>query len=143
MLSSDISCGTAGESEENIRKLFMEAKLNAPAIIFIDEIDAVTPKRYSIANLLIFLIRHTALLLHYTLLSLFLSLSLGEKVRGGADCVKVYFIKFIFFILFRSTAQREMERRIVSQLLSCLDSLSACPPEKYDFLLSYASTILR
>ena len=35
----------AGESESNLRKAFEEAQKNAPAIIFIDEIDAVAPKR--------------------------------------------------------------------------------------------------
>ena len=34
----------AGESESNLRKAFEEAQKNAPAIIFIDEIDAVAPK---------------------------------------------------------------------------------------------------
>lgn len=35
----------AGESESNLRKAFEEAEKNAPAIIFIDEIDAIAPKR--------------------------------------------------------------------------------------------------
>ena len=34
-----------GQSEEKIRELFAEASKNAPAIIFIDEIDSVAPKR--------------------------------------------------------------------------------------------------
>ncbi|MEW6035648.1 MAG: CDC48 family AAA ATPase [Candidatus Micrarchaeota archaeon] len=34
-----------GESEERLRKLFAEAQENAPSIIFIDEIDAIAPKR--------------------------------------------------------------------------------------------------
>ncbi|MBW6451185.1 MAG: CDC48 family AAA ATPase [DPANN group archaeon] len=34
-----------GESEENVRKIFKEAEDNAPSIIFIDEIDALAPKR--------------------------------------------------------------------------------------------------
>jgi len=34
-----------GQSEENLRKVFKEAQENAPAIIFIDEIDAIAPKR--------------------------------------------------------------------------------------------------
>ncbi|MBI5253449.1 MAG: CDC48 family AAA ATPase [Euryarchaeota archaeon] len=34
-----------GESEENLRKMFKEADENAPSIIFIDEIDAIAPKR--------------------------------------------------------------------------------------------------
>lgn len=35
----------AGESEGNLRKVFTEAEKNAPAIIFIDEIDSIAPKR--------------------------------------------------------------------------------------------------
>ncbi len=34
-----------GESEKKIREIFDEAEKNAPAIIFIDEIDAIAPKR--------------------------------------------------------------------------------------------------
>jgi transitional endoplasmic reticulum ATPase len=34
-----------GESEARLREIFEEATLNAPSIIFIDEIDAVAPKR--------------------------------------------------------------------------------------------------
>jgi ribosome biogenesis ATPase len=58
----------SGESEAKLRHLFAAAAAAAPAIIFIDEIDAITPKR--------------------------------------------------------ETAQREMERRIVAQLLTCMDELN-------------------
>ena len=34
-----------GQSEENLRKIFEEAEKNAPSIIFIDEVDAIAPKR--------------------------------------------------------------------------------------------------
>jgi len=34
-----------GESEQRLREIFKEAEENAPAIIFIDEIDAIAPKR--------------------------------------------------------------------------------------------------
>lgn len=34
-----------GQSEENLRKIFEEAQKNAPSIVFLDEIDAIAPKR--------------------------------------------------------------------------------------------------
>jgi len=55
----------SGESEKKVRDVFEDAKQNAPCLMFIDEIDAITQKR--------------------------------------------------------ETAQREMERRIVAQLLTCMD----------------------
>lgn len=66
----EIVSGMSGESEGRLRDLFEQARSAAPCILFLDEIDAITPKR--------------------------------------------------------ETAQREMERRIVAQLLSCLDDLSQC-----------------
>ena len=35
----------SGESEAGLRKTFEDAEANSPAIIFIDEIDAIAPKR--------------------------------------------------------------------------------------------------
>ncbi|CAK9441637.1 uncharacterized protein LODBEIA_P55050 [Lodderomyces beijingensis] len=64
-----IVSGMSGESEKKLREIFEEAKAVAPCLIFMDEIDAITPKR-----------------------------------DGGA--------------------QREMERRIVAQLLTLMDELS-------------------
>lgn len=63
-----IVSGMSGESEKALREHFDEAKKMAPCLIFIDEIDAITPKRES--------------------------------------------------------AQREMEKRIVAQLLTCMDDLA-------------------
>ena len=40
----------AGESESNLRKAFEEADKNAPAIIFIDELDAIAPKREKVCK---------------------------------------------------------------------------------------------
>lgn len=40
----------AGESESNLRKAFEEAEKNAPAIIFIDELDAIAPKREKVIS---------------------------------------------------------------------------------------------
>lgn len=58
-----------GESEENLRKIFDQAEKNAPSIVFIDELDAIAPKR--------------------------------EEVKG------------------------EVEKRVVSQLLTLLDGLKS------------------
>ena len=63
-----IVSGMSGESEKALREHFEEAKKQAPCLIFVDEIDAITPKRES--------------------------------------------------------AQREMEKRIVAQLLTCMDDLA-------------------
>ncbi|RHY48282.1 hypothetical protein DYB34_009860 [Aphanomyces astaci] len=41
----EIVSGMSGESEQKVRELFEQAIANAPSIIFIDEIDAITPKR--------------------------------------------------------------------------------------------------
>jgi len=42
---SDIQSKFVNESQENIKNLFVEARENAPSIIFIDELDAVVPNR--------------------------------------------------------------------------------------------------
>ena len=60
-----IVSGMSGESEKKLREYFDEARSLAPCLMFIDEIDAITPKRES--------------------------------------------------------AQREMEKRIVAQMLTCMD----------------------
>ena len=39
-----------GESEERMRGIFKEASENAPAIIFIDEVDSIAPKRDEVAG---------------------------------------------------------------------------------------------
>merc|ERR550514_855571 len=41
----EIMSKMAGEAEANLRRAFEEAEKNAPAIIFIDEIDSIAPKR--------------------------------------------------------------------------------------------------
>jgi ribosome biogenesis ATPase len=64
----EIVSGMSGESEEKIRNLFDKAAASAPSLVFIDEIDAITPKR--------------------------------------------------------DTSARGMERRMVAQLLTCMDSLT-------------------
>lgn len=46
----EIMSKLAGESESNLRKAFEEAEKNAPAIIFIDELDAIAPKREKVGQ---------------------------------------------------------------------------------------------
>ncbi|XP_013409877.1 nuclear valosin-containing protein-like [Lingula anatina] len=69
MASTEIVSGVSGESEEKVRDLFEKAVNSSPCILFLDEIDAITPKR--------------------------------------------------------ETASKDMERRIVSQLLTCMDDLNS------------------
>ncbi|KXT03929.1 hypothetical protein AC578_9272 [Pseudocercospora eumusae] len=47
ILGPAIVSGMSGESEKGVRERFEEAKKNAPCLIFIDEIDAIAPKRES------------------------------------------------------------------------------------------------
>ena len=46
----EIMSKMAGEAEGNLRKAFEEAEKNAPAIIFIDEIDSIAPKRDKVSG---------------------------------------------------------------------------------------------
>ncbi|MCD6414884.1 MAG: CDC48 family AAA ATPase [Candidatus Diapherotrites archaeon] len=39
-----------GQSEENLRQVFEEAEKNAPSVIFIDELDAIAPKREEVTG---------------------------------------------------------------------------------------------
>jgi len=39
-----------GESEGRLRKMFEDAEKNAPSILFIDEIDAIAPKRSEVTG---------------------------------------------------------------------------------------------
>ncbi|XP_040906521.1 nuclear valosin-containing protein-like isoform X2 [Toxotes jaculatrix] len=65
----ELVSGVSGESEQKLRELFELAVSSAPCILFIDEIDAITPKR--------------------------------------------------------EVASKDMERRIVAQLLTCMDDLNS------------------
>uniref|UniRef100_A0AAR2KXZ9 AAA+ ATPase domain-containing protein n=1 Tax=Pygocentrus nattereri TaxID=42514 RepID=A0AAR2KXZ9_PYGNA len=65
----ELVSGVSGESEQKLRELFEQAVSNAPCVLFIDEIDAITPKR--------------------------------------------------------EVASKDMERRIVAQLLTCMDDLNS------------------
>jgi transitional endoplasmic reticulum ATPase len=51
----EIMSKMAGESESNLRKAFEEAEKNSPAIIFIDEIDSIAPKREKVCLFLFLL----------------------------------------------------------------------------------------
>uniref|UniRef100_A0A8P0PPG4 Nuclear valosin-containing protein-like n=1 Tax=Canis lupus familiaris TaxID=9615 RepID=A0A8P0PPG4_CANLF len=66
--ATEVVSGVSGESEQKLRELFEQAVSNAPCVLFIDEIDAITPKR--------------------------------------------------------EVASKDMERRIVAQLLTCMDDLN-------------------
>lgn len=81
----EIMSKMAGESESNLRKAFEEAEKNAPSIIFIDEIDAIAPKR--------------------------------EKVNNNTTSQ----LKCLTFI----QTNGEVERRVVSQLLTLMDGMKA------------------
>ncbi|XP_072526569.1 nuclear valosin-containing protein-like isoform X1 [Salminus brasiliensis] len=65
----ELVSGVSGESEQKLRELFEQAVSSAPCVLFIDEIDAITPKR--------------------------------------------------------EVASKDMERRIVAQLLTCMDDLNS------------------
>lgn len=71
ILGPSIVSGMSGESEKGLRERFEEARKNAPCLIFMDEIDAIAPKRDS--------------------------------------------------------SQSQMEKRIVAQLLVCMDELDRDP----------------
>ncbi|NXW78593.1 NVL protein, partial [Hirundo rustica] len=43
--ATEIVSGVSGESEQKLRELFEQAVASAPCVLFIDEIDAITPKR--------------------------------------------------------------------------------------------------
>ncbi|NXV03358.1 NVL protein, partial [Cettia cetti] len=43
--ATEIVSGVSGESEQKLRELFEQAVCSAPCVLFIDEIDAITPKR--------------------------------------------------------------------------------------------------
>lgn len=39
-----------GESEERLRNMFQHAKQNSPAILFVDELDSIAPKREEVSG---------------------------------------------------------------------------------------------
>ena len=76
----EIMSKMAGESESNLRKAFEEAEKNSPAIIFIDEIDSIAPKREKVS----FSLSSLELSLAVTLTSLLL-FSLDQR-RSRTSC---------------------------------------------------------
>ncbi|KAK2197725.1 bifunctional ATPase [Babesia duncani] len=48
--ATEIVTGMSGDSEARLRRLFDQAKQVAPSIIFLDEIDAITPKRENVSR---------------------------------------------------------------------------------------------
>lgn len=78
--------GISGESEKRVRKLFETAVKSAPCVLFIDEVDSISPHR--------------------------------------------------------ETTSRDMERRIVAQLLSSLDSMLLYSGLYLDILLPGATFFL-
>lgn len=85
--ATELVSGVSGDSESKIRDLFERAKLSAPCILFIDNIDVIAKKR--------------------------------------------------------ENAQRDMEMRIVSQLLTSMDDLnkSGFDPEGQVFVIGATSRI--
>ncbi|KAI0229314.1 Nuclear valosin-containing protein-like [Lamellibrachia satsuma] len=69
LAATEVVSGVSGESEEKLRDIFNSATATAPCILFLDEIDSITPKR--------------------------------------------------------ENASKDMERRIVAQLLTCMDDLNS------------------
>lgn len=68
LAATELVSGVSGESEQKMRNLFEKARSKAPCVIFLDEVDVITPKR--------------------------------------------------------ENASKDMERRIVAQLLACMDDLN-------------------
>uniref|UniRef100_A0A7S2TSP1 Cell division cycle protein 48 n=1 Tax=Lotharella oceanica TaxID=641309 RepID=A0A7S2TSP1_9EUKA len=72
----EIMSKMAGDSESNLRRAFEEAEKNAPAIIFIDEIDSIAPARDK-----------TNGELERRIVSMLLTLMDGVKGRGQIVCI--------------------------------------------------------
>lgn len=97
--------GMSGESEATLRALFQEARSVAPSIIFI----GTTPvhaeqhmQNHTCASILV--------------VCLYVNTCIVHTLRC-ADEIDAIMPK-------REAAQREMERRIVAQMLTCMDDLS-------------------
>lgn len=118
-------CFISGESESRIRALFQDAAAAAPCIIFIGRCAC----------------GHDGILCFvFTILSLLLisTLSCEALVVGEIESTPFFaYLRSYYNNLMllldeidaiaqkREHAQREMERRIVAQMLTCLDDLSA------------------
>src|SRR4051812_17585770 len=78
----EIMSKMAGESESNLRKAFEEAEKNSPAIIFIDEIDAIAPKREKVGKSIMLIIIN---ILHL-LVFLMIYYIILDKWRSRTSC---------------------------------------------------------
>ena len=110
----EIMSKMAGESESNLRKAFEEAEKNSPAIIFIDELDSIAPKREKtngevMVNTL------------NTLLSLVKTILIFSFHREILMILASYWSILLIHASHWSVLQ--VERRIVSQLLTLMDGL--------------------
>jgi transitional endoplasmic reticulum ATPase len=72
----EIMSKMAGEAESNLRKAFEEAEKNSPAIIFIDELDSIAPKRDKVSGEV-----------ERRVVSQLLTLMDGIKSRGQVICI--------------------------------------------------------
>ena len=126
----EIMSKLAGESESNLRKAFEEAEKNAPAIIFIDEIDSIAPKREKTQvrrPALSSLLRPAPCRLAVTYIVL-LHAQDRDVVPWASSDIDTHATSLESQSLMcqsYSKLQGEVERRIVSQLLTLMDGLKA------------------
>ena len=94
----EIMSKLAGESESNLRKAFEEAEKNSPAIIFIDELDSIAPKREKTNGEVERRIVSQLLTLMDGLKQVRFDLVLAKVCLFSVDTIKTMFALIIFFI---------------------------------------------
>ena len=94
----EIMSKLAGESESNLRKAFEEAEKNSPAIIFIDELDSIAPKREKTNGEVERRIVSQLLTLMDGLKQVRFDLVLAQVCLFSVDTTKTMFALIIFFI---------------------------------------------
>ena len=110
----EIMSKMAGESESNLRKAFEEAEKNSPAIIFIDELDSIAPKREKTNG-------EVMVNTHNTLLSFVKTILIFSFHKEILMILASYWSILLIHASHWSVLQ--VERRIVSQLLTLMDGL--------------------